>query len=85
MRLEDVNSLINEVFGCPIKSKDMEDMFITVPNPKVYDAESEGFTLHIKKALVDKSCHDCIKSIVEKRKLKMRESKGYLVIYTLKK
>lgn len=85
MKLDEVSDLIREVFGCPLKSEELGDIFISVPNPKVYDAESEGYKLCIKKAIVNESSRDCIQSIVEKRKLKMKESKGYLVIYAARK
>jgi len=85
MKIEEVNELIREVFSCSLKSEDIEDIFVSVPNPQVYNAESEGYKLCIKKTLINESSRNCLKSIVEKRKLKMMESKGYLVIYTPRK
>jgi len=48
-------------------------MFVSVPNPQVYDAESEGYKFCIKKTLVNESSLNCLKTIVEKRSLKMTE------------
>lgn len=86
MKLNEVNDLIDEVFECSLKeSKEIGDMFISFPNPRVYDAESKGYKLCIRKTLVAELSRDCIKSIVEKHKLKLKESQEYLIIYTPRK
>jgi len=86
MNMDEIGGLHDEVFfSCFLKSEGIEDMFVRVPNPQVYDAESEGYKFCIKKTLVNESSLNCVKAIVEKRKLKMTESKGYLVIYTPRK
>jgi len=85
MNMDEIDKLITEVYGCSLKSEDIEDMFVSVPNPKVYNAESEGYQLCIKKTLVNESSRNCLNSIVKKRKLKINESKGYLIIYTPRK
>ena len=85
MNMDEIGKLLDEVFRCSLKSEGIEDMFVSVPNPQVYDAESEGYEFCIKKTLVSESSLNCLKTIVEKRSLKMTESKGYLVIYTPRK
>jgi hypothetical protein len=87
MKIEEINELVKEVFACPLKLEEkIGELFWSMPNPKVYDNESEGWKLCIKKTVVTKSSHDCLKSIVKKHKLKMKELKeGYLVIYTPRK
>lgn len=84
--MDEIGKLHEEVFfSCSLKSEGIEDMFVSVPNPQVYNAESEGNKFCIKKTLVNESSLNCLKAIVEKRKLKMTESEGYLVIYTSRK
>jgi len=87
MKIEEKSELIKEVFTCPLKLEGkIDELYFSIPNPKVHDNESEGWKLCIKKAVVTKSSHDCLKSIVEKHKLKMKELKeGYFVIYTPRK
>jgi len=86
MNMNEIDKLHKEVFSsCSIKSEGIDDMFISLPNPQVYDAESEGCKFCIKKTLVNESSLNCLKAIVEKHKLKMMELKGYLVIYTQRK
>jgi hypothetical protein len=87
MKIEEISELTNEVFTCPLKLEGkIDELYLSIPNPKIYDNESEGIKLCIKKTVVTRSSHDCLKSIVEKHKLKMKELKeGYLVIYTPRK
>jgi hypothetical protein len=84
--MDEIGKLLDEVFfSCSLKSEGIEDMFVSVPSPGVYNAESEGYKFCIKKTLVNESSLNCLKAIVEKRKLKMTESKKYLVIYAPRK
>jgi len=85
MNMDEIGKLLDEVFRCSLKSEGIEDMFVSIPNPQAYDAESEGYKFCIKKTLVNESSLNCLKAIVEKHKLKMTESKGYLVVYTPRK
>lgn len=86
MKLNEITDLINEIFECSLmERKEIRDMFISFPNPRVYDAESKGYKLCLRKTLVNESSRDCIKSIVEKHKLKLKESQEYLIIYTPRK
>lgn len=85
MNMDEIGKLRDEVFCCSLTEKGIEDMFVKLPNPQVYDAESEGYKFCIKKTLVNESSLNCLKAIVEKRSLKMMESKGYWVIYTPRK
>lgn len=83
MKLDEVLDLINKVFEC---SFDM-NLFIGVPNPEVHDSEAEGYKLLIKDT--SESTLNCIKSIVQKRKLKYlwttHKSEKVLEIYTPRK
>ena len=87
MKLDEVLDLIDKVFECSLEEKKMPELFISVPNPKVYDSEAEGYKLVIKD--IAKSTLNCIKSIVQKRKLKYlwttHKSEKVLVIYTPQK
>jgi len=84
--MDEIDKLHEEVFfSCSLKLEGIEDMFVKVPNPQHYDAEAEGYKFCIKKTLVNESSLSCLKAIVEKRKLKIMESEGYLVIYTPRK
>ena len=83
MNEEEVNKLQTEVWSCFPKELKMGDIYWD--DPHGYDSECEGCKLCIKKAVVDESSLNCLKVIVEKHKLKMMESKGYLVIYTPRK
>ena len=52
-----------------------------IPNISIYDKEKEGFVLCVKANMVDEEYRDFLKGIVESRKLGMRQSEGYLMIY----
>ncbi|MDH5782920.1 MAG: hypothetical protein OEZ35_04560 [Candidatus Bathyarchaeota archaeon] len=45
------------------------------------DAEAEGYTLCINSSIIPESSYECIESIIQKYKLRMKKSKEYLVIY----
>jgi hypothetical protein len=51
------------------------------PDFCIYDNENQGYTLCVKAALISEEYHNHLKHIVESRKLGIRESEGYLVIY----
>jgi hypothetical protein len=51
------------------------------PNISIYDNQNEGFVLFVKANLVNEKYRDYLKEIVESRRLGMRESEGYLIIY----
>lgn len=86
MKLNDALDLIKEVFECPLmESKEGLFVGIDIPRSTVFDASAEGCKLRIDTLVVNEPSRNCLKSIVEKRKLKMIESKGYLVIYTPRK
>jgi hypothetical protein len=51
------------------------------PDFCIYDNEKQGYTLCIKKSLVSEEFYNHLKHIVESRKLGIRESEEYLVIY----
>jgi hypothetical protein len=53
------------------------------PNISIYDNQNEGFVLYVKANLVNEEYRNYLKRIVESRKLGMRESEGYLIIYGL--
>ncbi len=51
------------------------------PNICIYDKEKYGFELYIKADLVNAEYREYLKGIVKSRKLKIRESEGYLIIH----
>ena len=86
VKLDEVLDLIDKVFECSLEEKNIK-LFISVPNPEVYDSEAEGYKLLIKD--ISESTLNCIKSIVQKHKLKYlwttHKSEKVLVIYTPRK
>jgi hypothetical protein len=51
------------------------------PTFTIYDNQKEGFVLLLKAALVNEKYRNYLKGIVKLRKLRIRESEGYLIIY----
>jgi hypothetical protein len=51
------------------------------PDFCVYDNQNDGYNLRIKAELVDKEYRRYLNGIVKSRKLGLRESEGYLIIY----
>jgi hypothetical protein len=87
MEFKEATDLSLEISSkCSLK-KPKEGLFVAidVPNSTLYDVSAEGHKLRIDMSVIDQSSRNYIKSIVEKHKLKMIESKGYLVIYTPRK
>jgi hypothetical protein len=87
MEFKEATDLSLEISSkCSLKKpKEGLSVDIDVPSSTLYDASAEGHKLRIDMSIIDESSRNCIKSIVEKRKLKMMELKGYLVIYTPRK
>lgn len=81
MELKEALDLFFEIdFKCSLnKSKEGLHQGIDKPNPQ------EGYRLLINSSIIPKSSHECIKSIVEKHKLKLSSQKitseKYWVIY----
>ena len=86
MEFKEATDLSLEISSkCSLK-KPKEGLFVAIDVPSsTLDASAEGHKLRIDMSIIDESSRNCIKSIVEKRKLKMMELKGYLVIYTPRK
>ena len=91
MKLDEVNDLLDKVFECfPKESKNrIGDIFYEKPEVSVYDEKAEGYKLFIKASIINESALNCIKSIVQKRKLKYfwatHKSEKVFVIYTPRK
>ena len=51
------------------------------PNFSIYDKQNDGFVLWVKANFVNGKYREYLEGIVESRKLGMRESEGYLIIY----
>ena len=87
MKFKEVVDLFLEISSTCSFKKPKEGLFetIDIPSSALYDASAEGCKLRFDVTILDESSRKCIKSIVEKHKLKMTESKGYLVIYTPRK
>lgn len=90
MEWDEVKDLMDEVFIC-LRKKAMKigDVFVSPSDIHIYDSDAKGCKLGIKASLIDDSTRSCVKSIVEKRKLKFGrqniESQEYLVIYKPRK
>ena len=86
MELKEVRDLFQEISSkCSLK-KPKEGLFEDiVPPSSTLDDDAEGSKLRFALSIIDESSSNCIKSIVEKHKLKMAKSEGYLVIYTPRK
>jgi hypothetical protein len=87
MEFKEAGDLFLEISSkCSLK-KPKEGLFedIVAPSSTHYDANAEGHKLRLDMSIIDESSRNCVKSIVEKHKLKMAKSEGYLVIYTPRK
>lgn len=82
MEWDEILSLNDKVFECYHGEKNVM-LSISFPKPDEYDSEAEGYKLHIKN--VSESALNCIKFIVQKRKLRMMKLKECRVIYTPRK
>jgi len=83
MRFEEAVDLFLEISSnCSFK-KPKEGLYegIDIPYLVLHDASAEGCKLRFDMSILDESSRKCIKSIVEKHKLKMMESKGFLIIH----
>ena len=58
---------------------DFEDL-VKKPNINLYDRQKDGFVLCLKADSVTEEYRDYIEEIAESRKLRIRESEGYLTI-----
>lgn len=84
MNFKEANALWLEISSsCKFKKPKEEGLFeaILIPSSALYDADAEGCKLRFDDPILDESARKCIKSIVEKHKLRMTESKGSLIIY----
>jgi hypothetical protein len=86
MEFKEATDLFLEISSkCSLK-KPKEGLFEDIVLPSsTPDANAEGHKLRFDLSIIDESSSNCIKSIVEKHKLKMMKSEGYLVIYTPRK
>lgn len=50
------------------------------PAVSIYDNQNQGYTLCVKAHLINEEYHKYLKKTVEARKLRIRESEGYIVI-----
>jgi hypothetical protein len=51
------------------------------PKVSIYGSRNDGYNLWIKANLVNEEYRDHLKEVAKLRKLGMRESRGYLIIY----
>ena len=51
------------------------------PNVRIYGSRNDGYNLWIKANLVNEEYRNHLKEVAKLRKLWMRESRGYLIIY----
>jgi len=84
MNFKDANALWLEISStCSFKKPKEEGLFeaILIPSSALHDANAEGCKLRFDEPILDESTRKCIRSIVEKHKLKITESKGFLIIH----
>jgi hypothetical protein len=51
------------------------------PNVSIYGTPTNGYNLCVKANLVSEEYRNYLKEVAKSRKLGMRESRGYLIIY----
>ena len=76
MNFREALELLAVVSDFDFKSSDEKSDFC------LYDDGKQGYTLRVKKSLINSAYRNYIQKIVESRKLWTRESEGYLVIYS---
>jgi len=84
MKFKDAEALWLEISStCSFKRPKEEGLFeaILISSSALHDTSAEGCKLRFDAPILDESSRKCIKSIVEKHKLKMTESKESLIIY----
>ncbi len=71
MKSDEAKELLDNVFKCFLKESKNQigDIFYEPPKISVYDEKAVGYKLFIKASIIDESALNCIKSIVQKRKL----------------
>lgn len=87
MNLKEIGDLHTEIsLKCSLKEpKEGLYVSIIIPHPAVYDSEAEGCKLSINASIVDEPALNCIKSIIQKHKLKLKKTSDSLVIYKPRK
>ena len=83
MKFKDAVDLFLEISSTCSFKKAKEGLFeaIDIPSSALHDASAEGCKLRFDTSIIDESSRKCLNSIVEKHKLKMTESKGFLLIH----
>ena len=83
MKFKDAVDLFLEISSACSFKKPKEGLFeaIDIPYSALHDASAEGCKLRFDMSIIDESSRKCLNSIVEKHKLKMTESKGFLLIH----
>jgi len=82
MNSNEIKDLITEIFIC--FPKKLPDMYIKTSQAGEYHSEAEGNRLVIGATDISESALNCIKSIVQKRKLKIIRGPSEILIYTPK-
>jgi hypothetical protein len=75
MNLDEAVELLRVVSAIPVKDSAKR------PEIRILYNQGEGYTLHIEAHLVNDEHRSYLNGIVESRKLGIRESEGYIVIY----
>ena len=83
MKFKDAVDLFLEISSTCSFKKTKEGLFeaIGIPSSALHDASAVGCKLRFDTSFIDVSSRKCLNSIVEKHKLKMTESKGFLLIH----
>jgi len=75
MNLEEAVELLKDVSAISIKDSGKH------PEIRIFHNLGEGYMLHVKTELINAEYRNRLNLIAESRKLAIRESEGYLIIY----
>jgi hypothetical protein len=75
MNLNEAVELLRVVSKIPVKN------LVKHPEIRIFHEIGEGYTLRVKTASVNADYRNHLNGIVESRKLGIRESKRYIIIY----
>jgi hypothetical protein len=54
-----------------------------LPKLQVYNAENEGYVIWIKNSLISEEFRNFLMQVVETRRLGIKKTEGYLIIYSV--
>lgn len=84
MNEKEMKELQDDIW-CSCEKTDDWKMAWIIPNIQTYNSEVEGISLLIQKDASVKLAMDCLKVIIERRKLKIMQTKEGYVVYSPRK